>query len=114
MLADYQEAAGGAGSLADWSAAGGRYSGADDAAALKFVRQVFATLSAGEARTTNHGHQVTLAAKPVAASEEAIGRLDLAESSTAETVECPAVLCCESLPAPYEQPAAGSRPPAAG
>lgn len=104
VLADYQEAAGGAESLADWSAAVGRYSGAaDEATALKFARQVFATLSAGESRTTNDGHQVTLAAKPVAASEEAIGRLDLAESATGDAVECPAVLGCESLPAPYEQ-----------
>lgn len=102
VLADYQEAAGGAETLADWSAAVGRYSGAaDEATALKFARQVFATLSAGKSRTTNDGYEVALAAKPVAASEEAVARLDLAEAESAAAAECPADLGCESLPAPY-------------
>nr|WP_260173644.1 peptidoglycan recognition family protein [Nocardioides albus] len=104
VLADYQKAAGGADELADWSAAVGRYSGAaDEATALKFARQVFSTLSEGESRTTNDGHEVTLAAKPVTVSEEAVGRLDLADSEAAAAVECPVALGCESLPAPYEQ-----------
>ena len=67
VLADYQREAGGARDLGDWAAAVARYSGADDqATALRFAKQVFATIRTGKARTTNDGQRVSLRANPSA------------------------------------------------
>ena len=72
VLADYQREAGGARDLGDWSAAVARYSGADDqATALRFAKQVFATMRTGKARTTNDGQQISLRANPSARVDRA-------------------------------------------
>ncbi|EOD63434.1 N-acetylmuramoyl-L-alanine amidase [Amycolatopsis vancoresmycina] len=81
----------------DWYHAVARYSGsADQAAAQTFADEVFETVKAGTARTTDDGQQVTLAATP-----------DLVIPQHADAnpanVECPRRVTCESVPAPYQE-----------
>ncbi|HEY3481439.1 MAG TPA: peptidoglycan recognition family protein, partial [Streptomyces sp.] len=105
LLADTQKALGEPLSAdpADWYAAVGRYSGADDAAtAAAFADDVFDVLREGQARTTDGGQQVTLAASPglkPAAGQTA--RIGLKQANAAGT-ECPPGLGCEWVPAPYQ------------
>ena len=103
VLADYQREAGGAKTLGDWSAAVARYSGADDqATALRFARQVFRTIRAGEARTTNDDQRVVLRANSSArVSEDAVVGLGLSRVAGGRP-DCPKGLDCEWLPAPYK------------
>lgn len=95
LLASYQ-GGGGRGTddgLASWSTTVARLGGSSS-----FADRVFATLRKGEARTTDDGGPVTLAARPDAV---------LPEASTAATsdpaADCPPDLGCEWLPAPYEK-----------
>jgi hypothetical protein len=106
VLAHLQREAGaptGAGtSPASWAPAIAGYSGATDGAtARRAVRQAFAVLRQGQARTTNDGERVRLAAHPrlrVPATAPAS-----AASGGGQQVDCPRWLGCEWLPAPYEQ-----------
>ncbi|MBO0843625.1 MAG: N-acetylmuramoyl-L-alanine amidase, partial [Nocardioides sp.] len=112
VLANFQQDAGGADSLGDWSAAVARYSGAPDVAtATRFVNEVYATLESGETRTTNDGERVTLAATPGAAPDRAaIAKAGLKAAPKADAAAqtfCPATLACEWIPAPYEQYGSG-------
>ncbi|MEV6006870.1 peptidoglycan recognition family protein [Streptomyces sp. NPDC051976] len=88
---------------ANWYAAVARYSGADDTAtAAAFADDVFDVLKEGQARTTDGGQQVTLAASPAlkpAAGQAA--RIGLKQVNAAGT-ECPRGLGCEWVPAPYQ------------
>ena len=104
VLAQYQREAGGAKDLGDWSAAVARYSGADDqASALRFADQVFATMRTGKARTTNDDQRVVLRPVPDAhVDRAAVAGLGLPIVEPGN-VDCPSGLGCESLPAPYEQ-----------
>ena len=70
LLRSYQESLGGPvgadSDIAAWYGAVARYSGgrtADDAAV--FADEVYATIAAGAARTTDDGHRLTLAAQSV-------------------------------------------------
>jgi hypothetical protein len=103
LLASYQPDTTAQGPSA-WSAAVARYSGAaDQAGALRFASQVFTVIRNGASRTTNDGQRVALAPTPGAAVDTAaVKSLALAQPS-ATTVDCPPVLACESLPAPYEK-----------
>jgi hypothetical protein len=103
VLAALQRDAGGptgtASDARDWARAIGAYSGAvDEATAQRTVRQTFAVLRNGRARTTNDGERVRLAASPGV-------RAPLARTAAADAhpVDCPFWLGCEWIPAPYEQ-----------
>jgi N-acetylmuramoyl-L-alanine amidase len=82
---------------AAWADAVARYSGAADATdAGRFVRQVYAVLRGGEARTTIDGERVRLAAHPRVRPDTT------ADPAADPAVDCPDGLGCEWLPAPYE------------
>ncbi|WP_435822249.1 N-acetylmuramoyl-L-alanine amidase [Actinacidiphila alni] len=104
LLADTQKSLGEplSSDPADWYAAVARYSGADDAAtAASFADDVFDVLKQGQARTTDAGEHVTLAAAPglkPAAGQAA--RIGLGQPNAAGT-ECPRGVGCEWIPAPY-------------
>jgi hypothetical protein len=104
----------GAGSdVADWYGAVARYSGAqDDAAAAAFADEVFATIGAGAARTTDDGQAVTLPAHAVNPVKAWLDRLGLHRTERPDGIECPVGLDCEWIPAPYLQ--YGSTPGAYG
>ncbi|MGZ4442796.1 MAG: N-acetylmuramoyl-L-alanine amidase [Nocardioidaceae bacterium] len=89
---------------AAWTGAVARYSGsADQGAATRFVGQVFTTLRTGEARTTDDGQRVRLAAHPAARPDQAeIRRMDLVTSGGTGHLDCPAGLGCEYVEAPYK------------
>jgi hypothetical protein len=112
VLADYQREAGGARDLGDWAAAVARFSGADDqATALRFAKQVFATIRTGRARTTNDGQRVALRANPSARIDSAaVDRLGLPVAGQKSDADCPPGLGCEWLPSPYQKtgPSAGA------
>lgn len=80
----------------NWYDAVARYSGSAGDAARTFADEVFDTVKAGTARTTDDGQQVTLNATP-----------DLAVPQHADgnpaNVECPKRVTCESVPAPYQE-----------
>jgi hypothetical protein len=108
LLRSYQESIGGpvgAGSdLAAWYGAVARYNGggtADDAAA--FADEVYATIEAGAARTTDDGHALTLAAhaglRPDRTWQD---RLGLPRLARPDGLECPLTVACEWIPAPYQ------------
>ena len=85
-----------------WSKAVGTYAGsADPQERLDFAKQVFTTIRSGESRTTNDGQKVTLAPTQGAAVDSAAVAATIPSGD--EVVDCPVVLGCESLPAPYEQ-----------
>lgn len=88
---------------ADWYAAVARYSGAEDhATATAFADDVFAVIEQGQARTTDTGEQVTLAAEPsLAPAAGQAGLIGLAQGD-ADGTECPPGLSCEWVPAPYQ------------
>ena len=87
---------------AAWSKAVGSYAGtAADQDRLDFARQVFSVIRSGESRTTNDGQQVTLAPTQGAAVDAAAVGATIPSGN--DVVDCPAVLRCESRPAPYEQ-----------
>jgi hypothetical protein len=113
VLARYQEEAGGARDLGDWSAAVARYSGADDeGTALRFAQQVFRVIRGGEARTTNDGQRMVLPASSSArVDRQAVASLGLAVTATG-VADCPEGLACEWLPSPYVK--TGSTPGAYG
>ncbi len=87
----------------DWSEAVARFSGAaDEAAALRFTRQVFDVIRTGEARTTNDGHDLVLPATPGAEADvSAVESAGFLEPGL-DAADCPAWLGCEVIPAPYE------------
>ena len=58
-------------------------------------------IRSGESRTTNDGQQVTLAPTQGAAVDAAAVAATIPSGN--DVVDCPAVLRCESRPAPYEQ-----------
>ncbi|WP_399097343.1 N-acetylmuramoyl-L-alanine amidase [Streptomyces sp. BBFR2] len=93
---------------AGWYAAVARYAGAGDASGGRvFADEVFDTLRRGQARTTDAGQRVTLAAQPAlrpdAAQAERIASAGRRAAVPAARPECPASVACESVPAPYER-----------
>ncbi len=105
LLAEYQRELGVQSySAKDWYGAVARYSGSDDvAAAQAFADEVFDTIVAGEARTTDDGQQVSLAATPdLKPAIEQLKKLGL-RSEAPNGLECPKKVACESVPAPYQE-----------
>ena len=102
VLASYQKSTTATNPRA-WTRAVAKYSGAgDEGTTMRFAKQVFDVLRAGESRTTNDGQRVTLQATPKAdLDEQAIESMGLLEPEN-DVVDCPAALGCESIPAPYE------------
>ncbi|MFI7382656.1 N-acetylmuramoyl-L-alanine amidase [Streptomyces sp. NPDC049813] len=88
----------------DWYGAVATFSGADDAAtAATYANDVFAVIRDGEARTTDAGQTVTLAADPAATPRAAqLTAAGLRRTDTSGT-ECPRTVSCEWIPAPYEE-----------
>jgi hypothetical protein len=93
---------------ADWYAAVARYSGAGDrATAASFADDVFDVIRQGQARTTDSGEHVVLAAEPgLAPAAGQSGRIGLPQPNDAGT-ECPPGLGCEWVPAPYQETGGG-------
>lgn len=108
VLASYQRELGnatGAGSSpAAWHDAVMSYSGAATVAdAAVFAERVLTIIKNGEARTTNDGQKVELAAQPTLAVPEAQKATPAALADAASHIDCPTTLTCEWVPAPYEQ-----------
>ncbi|MET8853016.1 N-acetylmuramoyl-L-alanine amidase [Amycolatopsis sp. NPDC004625] len=80
----------------NWYDAVARYSGSAGDAARTFADEVFDTVKAGTARTTDDGQQVTLEATPDLT-------LPQHSDSNPANVECPKRVTCESVPAPYQE-----------
>jgi len=88
--------------LADWYGAVARFSGAaDEAPALDFAEQVYATMRGGAARTTADGQRVALAAQAVAPNRDAARGLGLRRLPPTAP-ECPPDLGCLFVPAAYQ------------
>ena len=105
LLAKYQRELGvHSDSAQDWYGAVARYSGSDDVtAAQAFADEVFDTISTGEARTTDDGQQVSLAATPgLTPATQQLKSLGLRTDAPAAP-ECPKRVACESVPAPYQE-----------
>ncbi len=106
LLAEAQRRVGAPGSddPAHWYAAVALFSGADDTAtAAAYANDVFEVIRAGEARVTDAGQRVALAARPgLVPDTSALGRAGLRGTSAAGT-ECPRTVSCEWIPAPYEE-----------
>lgn len=102
VLASYQEGTVDR-SPAAWSKAVALYSGAaDEQTALRFVRQAFSVIRAGESRTTADGSRVTLAPRQQARVDvAAVQEAGLLEPGLTEA-DCPPALGCEVIEAPYE------------
>jgi N-acetylmuramoyl-L-alanine amidase len=108
LLRAYQESVGGpvgAGSdVAAWYGAVARYNGgqtADDAAA--FADEVYSTIEAGAARTTDDGHALTLTAHTGLRPDRSwLDRLGLPKLARPDGLECPVTLPCEWIPAAYQ------------
>jgi hypothetical protein len=81
-----------------------RFSGADDVAtATTYADDVFDVIRTGQARTTDSGQQMVLAADPdVAPDRGQVADLGLRTADAART-ECPRSVACEWIPAPYEE-----------
>nr|WSX19210.1 N-acetylmuramoyl-L-alanine amidase [Streptomyces tubercidicus] len=95
---------------ARWYAAVARYGGQDSARSGKaFADEVYAVLRQGQARRTDTGQRVTLAAVPGLAPDAAQQkRLSASATKSSEAragrkPECPHHVACESVPAPYEE-----------
>ncbi|SEO51695.1 N-acetylmuramoyl-L-alanine amidase [Actinacidiphila rubida] len=105
LLADTQKSLGEplSSDPADWYAAVSRYSGAsDEQTAASFADDVFDVIKQGQARTTDTGDQVRLAADPsLAPASGQATRMGLPKANDAGT-ECPPGLGCEWVPAPYQ------------
>ncbi len=88
----------------DWYGAVARYSGADDAAtAAAYANDVFDVIRTGEARVTDSGQRVALAAAPAVVPETGqLAGLGL-RAPEPGPVECPTTVACEWIPAPYEE-----------
>ncbi|MBX6356065.1 MAG: N-acetylmuramoyl-L-alanine amidase [Micromonosporaceae bacterium] len=114
LLRSYQESLGGPvgadSDIAAWYGAVARYSGgqsADDAAV--FADEVYATIAAGAARTTDDGHRLTLAAHPGLRPDRSwLDRLRLPKLARPDGLECPVTVACEWIPAPYEDLGGGN------
>ncbi|WP_435175969.1 N-acetylmuramoyl-L-alanine amidase [Actinacidiphila sp. bgisy145] len=93
---------------ADWYAAVARYSGADDrGTADSFADDVFDVIRQGQARTTDSGQRVVLAARPgLAPAAGQAARVGLRADDTGPA-ECPPGLGCEWVPAPYQETGGG-------
>ncbi|MFJ3903819.1 N-acetylmuramoyl-L-alanine amidase [Streptomyces sp. NPDC090025] len=106
LLAAAQRESGRAASAdpADWYGAVARYSGADDTAtAAAYANDVFDVIRTGEARTTDSGQRVVLAADPaVVPATGQLAALGL-RAPAKGPVECPRSVACEWVPAPYEE-----------
>ncbi|QKW05135.1 N-acetylmuramoyl-L-alanine amidase [Streptomyces sp. NA04227] len=89
---------------ADWYAAIGRFSGAEDSAtAATYAGDVFAVIRDGRRRTNDTGQRLRLNPVPgLRVSAEEAGRMGLRRAKAAGT-ECPATVSCEWIPAPYEE-----------
>lgn len=90
---------------ADWYGAVAAYSGADDTAtAAAFADDVFGVVRGGEARTTDTGQRIALAAEPDAVPDTGqLPGLALKAAADVSETECPSDVACEWLPAPYEE-----------
>ncbi|WP_037682080.1 N-acetylmuramoyl-L-alanine amidase [Streptomyces griseus] len=88
----------------DWYGAVARFSGADDrATAAAYADEVYDVLRTGEARTTDTGQRVELAARAGLQPDTAqLARAGL-RAASANGTECPATVSCEWIPAPYEE-----------
>ncbi|MFJ6753076.1 N-acetylmuramoyl-L-alanine amidase [Streptomyces sp. NPDC091266] len=97
---------------AKWYAAVAHYAGEDDTkGGAVFADEVYDVMRSGQARTTDAGQRVTLAAAPGLAADTAqakrigkgatAGRAATAGQATRP--ECPSSVACESVPAPYEE-----------
>jgi hypothetical protein len=89
---------------AAWSAAIARYSGAaDEGTAGRFVAQVFTVLRDGQARTTDDGQRVRVAAHPAARPDAAaLDAMGLERAADDGRISCPKRLGCVWVPAPYK------------
>ncbi|MBB5869078.1 hypothetical protein F4553_002457 [Allocatelliglobosispora scoriae] len=117
LLAAYQSGVqgptGAASDPAAWFGAVAKYSGADNAdAAAAFADEVYATIAAGAARTTDDGEAVTLPARAVHPIRDWLDRLGLRKLARPDGLECPVELSCEWIPAPYQS--LGANPTAYG
>lgn len=94
---------------ADWYGAVAAYSGADDTAtAAAFADDVFGVVRGGEARTTDTGQRIALAAAPdVAPDTGQLPGLALKAAADDSETECPSDVACEWLPAPYQELSGG-------
>ncbi|MFG2373253.1 N-acetylmuramoyl-L-alanine amidase [Streptomyces sp. NPDC048504] len=89
---------------ADWYGAIARFSGADDTAtAAAYANDVYDVIHTGEARTTDAGQQVALAARPDVAPDTAQLKETGLRTVSADGTECPKKVSCEWIPAPYSQ-----------
>lgn len=95
---------------ARWYAAVARYGGQDNAGSGRaFANEVYAVLRQGQARTTDAGQRVTLAADPGltpdAGQQKRVGKpaTKASASGADRKLECPWTVACESVPAPYEE-----------
>ncbi|MCX4640832.1 N-acetylmuramoyl-L-alanine amidase [Streptomyces sp. P9-2B-2] len=95
---------------ARWYAAVARYGGQDSAySGRAFADEVYAVLRQGQARTTDAGQRVALAAAPGLAPDAGQQKRLSASATKASTAsaarrpECPRSVACESVPAPYEE-----------
>ncbi|MFF3540223.1 N-acetylmuramoyl-L-alanine amidase [Streptomyces platensis] len=95
---------------ARWYAAVARYGGQDSAYSGKaFADEVYAVLRQGQARTTDAGQRVALAAAPGLAPDAGQQKRLSASATKASAApagrrpECPRNVACESVPAPYEE-----------
>lgn len=96
LLASYPRTGQSAGDVAAWYDAVRAYSGsASRLDSATFARRVFTVIRGGEARTTNDGQRVVLAAVPGLRVPAPLAEHDSAP------VDCPADLGCEWVPAPY-------------
>ncbi|MGW0698446.1 N-acetylmuramoyl-L-alanine amidase [Streptomyces sp. NPDC002867] len=106
LLADAQKSLGRPPSddPAQWYGAVARFSGADDVAtATTYADDVFDVIRTGQARTTDSGQRMVLAADPGVAPDRAqVADLGLRSADAART-ECPNSVACEWIPAPYEE-----------
>ncbi|WP_372515683.1 N-acetylmuramoyl-L-alanine amidase [Streptantibioticus ferralitis] len=104
LLAAYQKALGQplSSDPAAWFGAVARYSGADDTAtATNFATDVYQTIHDGASRTTDSGQHITLPAQPGVKPDPAqTARLGLRTADARQT-ECPRLVACEWIPAPY-------------
>ena len=90
---------------AGWYAAVATYStAADRATAARFADETYRVLRHGQQRTTNDGERVRLAAHPrIAPATRQLAGAGFTTRAADANTDCPQVLDCEWIPAPYEQ-----------
>lgn len=87
-----------------WYAAVATYSTATDrAAAARFADEAYRILRNGQARTTNDGERVRLAAHPRVRPDRELPAAGFTRAAADANTDCPATIDCEWVPAPYEQ-----------